>query len=239
MNRWKAAAVHLLLSLLLIGGIAFLALHTWFPYQLYRVAAPDKLLYLMWGIDLVAGPLLTLVVYKAGKPSLRFDLTVIALLQLAFLGYGLHTLWGSRPVFLVGLPNRMSLVFANEVEEAMLAKATSPAWRSLSWRGPVLVGATPPKSDKERQEMLMATLSTGIDLDKIPARYVDYAQVAPYLLAASTPVDPIRAKAAGISRPVKQAALLTTRGQGLMWLDATTGEPVTTWPFPTAKLPAK
>lgn len=238
MNRWKAAAVHLLLSLLLIGGIALLALHSWFPYQLYRVAAPDKLLYLMWGIDLVAGPLLTLIVYKVGKPSLRFDLTVIALLQLAFLGYGLHTLWGSRPVFLVGLPTRMSLVFANEVEEGGLAKAKLPAWQHLSWSGPQLVGAAPPKSDKERQDLLFATLSSGIDLDKMPERYVDYAQVAPSLLAASKPVDSALASKAGIKRPVKAATLLTARGEGVMWLDAETGKPITTWPL-QSNTPAK
>jgi hypothetical protein len=237
MNRWKAAAVHLLLSLLLIGGIALLALHSWFPYQLYRVAAPDKLLYLMWGIDLVAGPLLTLIVYKVGKPSLRFDLTVIALLQLAFLGYGLHTLWGSRPVFLVALPNRMSLVFANEVEEGGLAKA-APAWRQLPWSGPELVGALPPKSDKERQDLLFATLASGIDLDKMPERYVDYAQVVPQLLASAEPVEPARAREAGIQRPVKAATLLTARGEGVMWLNAETGEPITTWPL-TKKAPVK
>lgn len=237
MNRWKAAAVHLLLSLLLIGGIALLALHSWFPYQLYRVAAPDRLLYLMWGIDLVAGPLLTLIVYKVGKPSLRFDLTVIALLQLAFLGYGLHTLWGSRPVFLVGLPNRMSLVFANEVDEGGLAKAP-PAWRQLSWSGPRLVGAAPPKSDDERQNLLFATLSSGIDMDKMPERYVDYAQVAPTLLAAAVPVDPAQARKAGIERSVKAATLLTARGEGVMWLDAETGKPITTWPL-KRKAPAK
>lgn len=237
MNRWKAAAVHLLLSLLLIGGIALLALHSWFPYQLYRVAAPDKLLYLMWGIDLVAGPLLTLIVYKVGKPSLRFDLTVIALLQLAFLGYGLHTLWVSRPVFLVGLPNRMSLVFANEVEDAGLAKA-APAWQRLSWSGPDLVGATPPKSDEQRQDLLFAALSTGIDLDKMPERYVDYAHVVPSLLAASKPVDPAQVRKAGIKRPVKAATLLTARGEGVMWLDAETGKPITTWPI-QGNAPAK
>jgi len=237
MNRWKAAAVHLLLSLLLIGGIAWLALHSWFPYQLYRVAAPDKLLYLMWGIDLVIGPLLTLIVYKAGKPSLRFDLTIIALLQLAFLGYGLHTLWASRPVFLVGLPNRVSLDFANEVEEAELAKAPS-AWRRLSWSGPELVGAVPPKSDKQRQDLLFAALATGIDLDKMPERYVDFAQVAPSLLAASKPVDSALASKAGIKRAVKAATLLTARGEGVMWLDAETGKPITTWPL-QSNTPAK
>jgi hypothetical protein len=182
----------------------------------------------MWGIDLVAGPLLTLIVYKVDKPSLRFDLTVIALLQLAFLGYGLHTLWGSRPVFLVGLPTRMSLVFANEIEEGGLAKAPSPAWRHLSWQGPVLVGAVPPKSDEERQDLLFATMASGVDLDRMPERYVEYAQVAPSLLATALPVDVAIARKKGVVRRVKKVPLITARGEGEMWLDASTGVPIST-----------
>lgn len=228
MNRWKAASVHLLLSLLLIGGIALAALHTWFPYGLYRVAAPDRLLFIMWGIDLVAGPLLTLVVYKVGKPSLRSDLCVVAILQLAFLGYGLHTLWASRPVFLVGLPMRMSLVFANEIEPAELAKAKLPAWRRFSWTGPQLVGADAPKTDKERQDLLFATLSTGIDVDQLPHLYVSYSEIVPRLLTTGVSIDQAKAKAAGITQAVCEVALVTRRGNGWMWLDAHTGEPVTT-----------
>jgi hypothetical protein len=131
----------------------------------------------------------------------------------------------------------MSLVFANEVEEGGLAKAKLPAWQHLSWSGPQLVGAAPPKSDKERQDLLFATLSSGIDLDKMPEHYVDYAQVAPSLLAASKPVDPAQVREAGIKRPVKAATLLTARGEGVMWLDAKTGKPITTLPI-QGKAPA-
>ncbi len=40
-------------------------------------------------IDVVLGPLLTLIVYKKGKRTLVMDLAVIAALQLAALTYGL------------------------------------------------------------------------------------------------------------------------------------------------------
>ncbi|GGD34930.1 hypothetical protein [Pseudoxanthomonas indica] len=230
MNRWKASAVHLLLSLLLIGGIALTALHTWFPFGLYRVAAPDRLLYVMWGIDLVAGPLLTLVVYKAGKPSLRFDLTVIAILQLAFLSYGLHTLWVSRPVFLVAMPMRMSLVFANEIEPSELAKANKEEWRRLSWSGPTLVGALAPKNDQERQDLLFATLQSGVDLDKMPSRYVEFSESAPALLAVARHVELAESERAGLKQQVKEVVLVTTRANGVMWLDASSGMPVAAWP---------
>ena len=43
-------------------------------------------------IDVILGPLLTLLVYKQGKKTLLFDLTVIVLLQISALGYGLWTI---------------------------------------------------------------------------------------------------------------------------------------------------
>jgi hypothetical protein len=40
------------------------------------------------GRDLALGPLLTLIVFEPGKPSLKFDLSCIVLLQLGALLYG-------------------------------------------------------------------------------------------------------------------------------------------------------
>lgn len=183
MNRWKASALHLLLSVLLIGGIALAAFLLWYPYGLYRIAGQDRVLLIMLAIDLVAGPLLTLVVYKAGKRSLRFDLSVIALCQLAFLGYGLHTLWASRPVFLVASDVRFNLVFASELSADELSRASRPEWRTLSWAGPRLVGVKAPKDERERQALLQAFMTNGVDIDKMPRYYVEFDSIAPELLA--------------------------------------------------------
>ena len=183
MNRWKASALHLLLSVLLIGGIALAAFLLWYPYGLYRIAGQDRVLLIMLAIDLVAGPLLTLVVYKAGKRSLRFDLSVIALCQLAFLGYGLHTLWASRPVFLVASDVRFNLVFASELSADELSRASHPEWRTLSWAGPRLVGVKAPKDERERQTLLQAFMTNGVDIDKMPRYYVEFDSIAPELLA--------------------------------------------------------
>jgi len=40
----------------------------------------------------------TLIIFKAGKKGLVFDLWVIAILQASFLAYGVFTLAESRPV---------------------------------------------------------------------------------------------------------------------------------------------
>src|SRR5690606_37388780 len=183
MTRWKAAGSHLALSILVIGGIAITAFLLWYPHGLYKVAGLDRILLVMLGIDLTAGPLLTLILYKPGKWGLKFDLTVVAIAQLAFLAYGLHTLWGGRPVFLVGTPETFTVVFANEVAPEDLALAAQPRWRRLSWTGPVLVGTRLPDDPVQRRQVMEEFMAGGAGIERSPKYYVDFEKVAPYILA--------------------------------------------------------
>jgi len=54
-------------------------------------------------VDVILGPLITLTVFNRSKPrsELVRDLTVVGLIQLAALGYGLWTVFVARPVHLV------------------------------------------------------------------------------------------------------------------------------------------
>lgn len=240
MNRWKASATHLALSIAVIGGIAVTAFLLWYPDGLHRVAGLDRLLLVMLGIDLTAGPLLTLIVYKPGKPSLRFDLSVIALAQIAFLAYGLHTLWQSRPVFLVGTPETFTVVFANEIDPDDLARAPRPQWRRLSWTGPQLVGTRMPDDPAERRRIMEAFMAGGAGIERSPQRYRPYAQLAPAVLAAAKPVSGdsgIREEdVAATGRPRAQlrwVPIVSKRGSGVVLLDARSGLPLRTVDEPT------
>mgnify|MGYP006177027661 CR=1 FL=1 len=126
MNRWKAASIHLAISFAVLATIAGILLWRWYPPSLLELARADHLLLVLAAVDLTLGPLLTLVVYKAGKPSLRFDLTVIAVLQVAALLYGLSVFWAGRPVYLVGVVDRFELVAAGDLAERDLADAAPP-----------------------------------------------------------------------------------------------------------------
>src|SRR4051812_12853702 len=110
MTRWKAAAIHSLISVAvgLIAGALLLGL--WYPPPYFHAAGAQELILLLVGVDLVIGPLLTLIVFRWGKPGLAFDLTVISLLQAAALVYGLAIVLQSRPVFLVATVDRFVLV---------------------------------------------------------------------------------------------------------------------------------
>lgn len=187
-NRWSAAVAHLILSLLLVG-LAWLAmLQAWFPDGLIEVAGMSRFILLLLGIDIVVGPVITLIIYKAGKRHLKLDLAIIALLQAAFFAYGLHALWQARPVYLVGVVDRLTLVFAHQVE----SEGERP---DLPLGRPQLVGARQPTDRDLRRTIMYETLGGGADIDMRPRYYVPYAQVAPELRAharplASVPLSP-------------------------------------------------
>ncbi len=224
MTRWKAAATHLALSIVVIGGIALAAFLLWYPHALYRVAGLDRILLVMLAIDLTAGPLLTLILYRKGKWGLKFDLTVIAICQIAFLAYGLSTLWQGRPVFLVGTPDTFTLVFANEISDADLAKAPRPEWRKLSWTGPQLVGTYMPDAPDERRAIMEAFMAGGAGIERSPERYKPYEEVAPRILARSQR----HAEDKMGTQALRIAPIVSRRAESQLLIDATSAMPVQT-----------
>ncbi|MGJ4728405.1 hypothetical protein [Luteimonas sp. SDU101] len=233
MTRWKAAAAHLLLSILVIGGIAIAALLVWYPDGLHRVSGLDGIMRLMLLVDLTAGPLLTLIVYRQGKPSLKFDLAVIALCQLAFLGYGLYVLGQSRPVFLLGQPDRFTLVLADEIAPEALREAPRPEWRKLSWTGPVLVATRVPTDPLLRSSAVQALFSGGAGIEHSPRWYLAYEDVAREIARSSRRIDSRHAipardiHATGVpAEHLRWHPVASRLGQGRMLIDARDGRPL-------------
>ena len=181
MSRWRASFIHLMLSFLIVGSVAAYVIYFWYPIALLPMAKADQLLAMVGGIDLIVGPLLTLIVYKHGKKTLKMDLTVIALIQAAFLSMGLYTLFESRPVYLVSSGKMFNLVFASEITPENLAKANAK-YQQFGFAHPTLVGAVMPNDIEERTRIVMSALGGGADLQHMPQHYVDYSQIAPQVL---------------------------------------------------------
>ena len=66
---------------------------------------------------------MTFIVFKSGKKSLKFDLAVIVIIQIAALVYGVVTLLAGRPVYVAALGHRFDLIQASEVRDEQLARA--------------------------------------------------------------------------------------------------------------------
>jgi len=96
-SRWAAFGVHLLISLLVLACLLFFIFFVWFPYDFIFAGGIEGLKIIM-GVDLVLGPLLTLIVYVPGKKGLKFDLTMIGITQIGCLMAGLWVVHNERPV---------------------------------------------------------------------------------------------------------------------------------------------
>jgi hypothetical protein len=220
-SRWKAAAIHLSISATIGLIVGALLLFVWYPPPFFHAAGADVLVLLLVSVDLVLGPLLTLIVFKSGKRGLRFDLALIAVLQAGALVYGLSVVLRSRPVFLVAEVDRFVLVSASDLDAADLAKGSKPEFRTLSWTGPRTVGAQLPPPGKARTAILFSSVA-GKDVDRMPQYYVDYPQVAPDLLRKAKPLNTLPLDDAEASRKLGKA--IAASGQpvdSLAWVPLT------------------
>jgi len=191
-SRWQAAGTHLLICLAIAAAVVTLMLTLWYPRPLFQAAGGNDLLFIMVGVDVVIGPLCTLVVYKAGKRGMKFDLVVIGVLQFLALVYGCYIVALARPVFIVFVKDRFELATAVEIAADELAAAKYPEFRSLSWTGPVLVAADFPEDQAERQKLVKLAMA-GLDLQNFPRYFVPYAERAKEVLAKADTVAKLRA----------------------------------------------
>ena len=186
-TRWRAAAVHFALSVL-IASLVFAAIYfVWYPGALFGSAGGRDLFMLIACVDVVIGPLITLIIFVPGKKGLAFDLTVIAILQVAALSYGVWVLYDSRPVWIVFVKDRFELVRANYVLDEERAKA-KPPFSELPIDGPRIAGARMP-TDPDEQLRISITATAGQDVQTYPQYLVAYDEVKREAVAKSLPFE--------------------------------------------------
>jgi hypothetical protein len=181
-ERAQAACVHLTASLAVAALAALLVFVVWFPFPYREISGGRALFELLVAVDLTLGPLLTFVVFNRAKPrrELWRDLSVIAVLQLAALGYGLHAVYQARPVYLVYEVDRFQVVTAADVDPSELGQAP-PDLRELPWHGVQVIGARKSRDSDEMLRSLESALA-GKDIAMMPSRWQslgadEYAQI--------------------------------------------------------------
>lgn len=168
-TRFRAVGLHLSLSALvalLAGAVVF---GLWYPYPYREISGGQSLFWLVVAVDIVLGPVLTWIVFDRRKPRTELvrDLSVIALLQLSALVYGLVSVYQARPVYLVHEVDRFVVVSAADVDPADLPKA-APEFQQLPWAGVRLIGVRESRNGEERLETLTLALA-GKDMSLRPS----------------------------------------------------------------------
>jgi hypothetical protein len=173
----RRALIHFCISLLVAGCAAYVVFGLWYPHPYDELSDGRSLFLLMMAVDVVCGPVLTLVLFNPSKSLFkwRIDLTLIVLVQLGALVYGLEQVAAGRPVFLAFEGNRMRVVHASDIPAADLSQAPVEL-RSLSFAGPRLIGvklATPEDADYLSSVQLSAQ---GFHPSFRPARWTRYSE---------------------------------------------------------------
>lgn len=175
MSRWRAFTTHLLISAAVIATVAGFVLSLWYPPEQFRLGNLGRLIGILAIVDVVVGPIVTLIIFRQGKPGLKFDLAIIAILQLGLLGYGLNVLIGNRPIFMVWTGDRYELVTARDLADEDLSLAP-PEYRFRSWTGPTTVAAVQPDDPEARQALIFEALA-GKDIHLQPRYYRPLSEV--------------------------------------------------------------
>ena len=237
-DRLKASAIHLGLSLLIAALAALLVFGIWYPYPFREISGGRELFLLVVTVDVILGPLITLAVFNRKKPwtELRRDLGMVALIQLAALGYGLWTVYVARPVHMVFEIDRFRVVHAIDVPVEMLGKAP-PGVDALPMTGPTLLSLRPFKNSNESMEATMTALQ-GLSLSARPDLWQSYAAGVPDILKMAKPVALLKTRfasqaaeidrvLASTGRPPQAAVYLPMTGRKSFWtvfLDPVTAE---------------
>jgi hypothetical protein len=153
--------------------LVFLAVMTqiWYPDFFFEASAGWGVLKILLMVDLVLGPVITLIIFKAGKPGLKFDLGVIAALQVAALLYGGAIIFQHRPGYLVFAVDRFEIIAAPAVDEAAIADSRL---RRTADNPIPLVYASLPDDAKARDKILHDVLAGGADVELRPGLYESF-----------------------------------------------------------------
>jgi hypothetical protein len=207
MTKLRAFTIHLTASTTVILTFLGIMLLVWYPSPYFEIDGGWKVWGILAGVNMV-GPLLTLIVFKPGKPGLKFDLICIVLVQLIALIYGGTIIYQQRPAFVVFVVDRFTTVPAAELDFDQLQY---PELKRVVSIGPILAEGKLPNDPKLRQDLLFAVLLEGQkDLEFRPELYQPYQPDLQHLRSRSIDLSQI----AALNTDAKHAinAFLASRG---------------------------
>ncbi len=191
-TRIKAALFHLLGSVLVVGLLAAWVAVVWYPFPYWKSSGGINLLALIAGVDVVLGPLVTLVIFNIRKPlkELRMDILLVVMLQLSAMGYGLWSAYQARPLFNVFEYRLFRVVHAADIPETLSGGASSVdlTGKPGVFDGPALLSLRDFHDNREQIEAT-ATALEGLPLAARPDFWQPYGPAQAAVRATAKPLQ--------------------------------------------------
>lgn len=226
MERLKAAlpAVlwHLAASLLGAALAAALVFGVWYPHPYAALVGGAALFLIVVAVDVVCGPILTAVLYSPKKPNRELiqDMSLVVLIQLSALAYGLYTVAIARPVYLVFEVDRFRVVSVADIQPDVL-KPDSGGLQVLPWSGPKVIGVRDPRDPDEKLRSLELSLQ-GIEPSARPEWWQPYDLSKAQVIKMVKPIGALRKKQPGAASLIDRAVADSGKAESALgWVPLT------------------
>ena len=115
----KLSFIHLCISIFIALCMAALVFFVWYRTPYFYILGGLHLFLMVSIIDVICGPLMTLILAnpKKSKRETILDFSVIGIIQLSALLYGMHTVYVARPVYYAFDADRFVTVTAAELAD--------------------------------------------------------------------------------------------------------------------------
>ena len=200
MSKLRAALIHFCISAMVVGPVLAVIFFLWYPTPFFDIVGAWDVVRVLVGVDLVLGPFLTFIVYKKNKPRLKFDLAVIAVVQLTALVYGVDAIYQERPYYMVFAVDRFSVLAEKDVDAAELDRKRF----KKPLVGPIYALAQLPEDTQAQQALLFEILQGAPDIDRRPEFWSVYEISAP--LKRAKPLGHLAGGAPGLARLINRLA---------------------------------
>ncbi len=160
-------SVSICLALIIVGWVFLI----WYPQPLAKAVGVTHIFIMMLIIDVIVGPILSFVIYKEKKKSLKFDLSIIIAIQILALGYGMFNIAQARPIWIVFNQNKFELIQKNYLILDNVPIANEK-YKTISPFVPLYVGVEPSIDKQQRNNNNLDFLISGISLAQRPELYI-------------------------------------------------------------------
>lgn len=203
-GRLRAFGIHFSISVAIALIAAFVVFFVWYPYPYRELSGGRELFLILITVDVIIGPLLTAVIFNRNKSrrALLFDLSLISVMQLLALGYGLSTVTVVRPVHLVFEYDRFRVVHAADVPQSLLSK-TPAGIEALPLTGPTVL-STRNVLPAEKADVVMAELG-GLPIGARPDFWQPFEEAKAEVLAQAKPIAELKARFPAQNAIIEQA----------------------------------
>ena len=200
-QKLLAFGIHLGIGLLVVTGFLLFCWLLVYTPAILGLEGGDRIAFMILGVDLALGPMLTFVVYRKGKRELKRDIAIIVAIQVIAFGYGVWTLCTGRPLYLAYVVEHFQIMTPAEIDpDRIRDRRLAP--RLIGGPRPVYVARA------EGEDVLRITLEAalgGRDVEHYPEYYRRFDEHLDQVRERAWTLDRVRRETPAAVEPIEQA----------------------------------